>query len=44
MKCRSYNTRKALTKSRTDHFAASITYLQFSIQVCFFSHVTRTDF
>jgi len=30
-------TRKALTRGRIDHLTAGVTYLQFSISVCFSS-------
>ena len=31
------NTRKAIARGRTDHFAAGVSYLQFQIQVRFIS-------
>jgi len=33
--------RKAITRGRTDHFAAGVTHLQFIIQVRFFGHVAE---
>jgi len=37
---------KALTQGRidTDHLAVGVTYLQFPIQVCFFSYIAGTGF